>query len=261
VARAIDGIQNYFDPEVSLPEDYDWEFTFRNLREVDELLAEVWPKFSFDWPFTPEQEAEADLILKLDYYHLWGVRHRGELVATMSAVTLQCDQGKTELPNTGWTWARKRSAEPGPHNTLCLLSASVSPDHRKRGLAACLLSQGKALVKNLNFNTVIAPIRPTLKAKYPEVSMASYLNMKNEEGEILDPWLRQQALEGADIMNVCSVSFIVQAPIKDWERWTQRSYAQNGKYRADQALALVTIDLNNNLGTYVEENVWIKYKV
>jgi len=47
---------------------------------------------------------------------------------------------------------------------------------------------------------------------------------------------------------------------KYWQRWTGMYFGQSNKYIIQGALNPVNIDLENNLGEYIEPNVWVLYK-
>jgi hypothetical protein len=51
-------------------------------------------------------------------------------------------------------------------------------------------------------DTLIAPVRPTLKHRYPLTPIERYLSWRRPDGTHLDPWLRTHERLGADIVKV-----------------------------------------------------------
>ena len=54
---------------------------------------------------------------------------------------------------------------------------------------------------------------------------------------------------------------VIPGSIPDWEKWTQMSFPESGEYVVPGALQPVTIDLDSDLGTYEEPNVWMRHSV
>ena len=108
---------------------------------------------------------------------------------------------------------------------------------------------------------LVAPVRPTLKHRYPLTSMARYVRWRGPVGAPVDPWLRVHWRLGARILRVAPRSMIIEGRVGDWERWTGIRFPESGRYVVPGALAPVTIDRRRNLGRYVEPNVWMLHTV
>ena len=65
--------------------------------------------------------------------------------------------------------------------------------------------------------TYVMLVRPSLKSNYPNMGIEQYLDMKNEKGEIFDPWLRLHIKLGAEKLNICPHSYCVKASLDKWE--------------------------------------------
>src|SRR5215218_8794198 len=87
----------------------------------------------------------------------------GDLVAEVHALPVHVDD---ELPQ-GWDEAFERGMELGDGNVLSLLAISVRPDQRGRGLAQRLVAACRERARAAGLASVIAPVRPTLKERYP----------------------------------------------------------------------------------------------
>src|SRR6185437_3921641 len=65
--------------------------------------------------------------------------------------------------------AFERGGEP---DRLCAIAIMVSPEHRGRGLSTAMLQhmRGRAVA----FGSLVAPVRPTLKERYPLIPIETY---------------------------------------------------------------------------------------
>lgn len=53
----------------------------------------------------------------------------------------------------------------------------------------------------------------------------------------------------------------ITGTIAEWEKWTGIKFAESGRYVIPGALVPIEIDLENNLGTYIEPNVWMVHEL
>ncbi len=49
----------------------------------------------------------------------------------------------------------------------------------------------------------------------------------------------------------------ISGSISDWEKWTGLKFPGSGNYVIDKALVPVSIDIEKNIGKYIEPNVWM----
>jgi len=106
-------------------------------------------------------------------------------------------------------------------------------------------------------DTLIAPVRPTLKQRYPLTPIERYLSWRRQDGTHLDPWLRTHERLGADIVKVAPESMRVSGTVAEWEAWTEMALPASGAYVVPGALAPIQIDRERDEGVYVEPNVWM----
>jgi hypothetical protein len=64
---------------------------------------------------------------------------------------------------------------------------------------------------------------------------------------------------GAEVLNICASSVTVKASLARWEQWTGHDLKRPGNYQISGALAPLSLD--GNAGTYVEPNVWVRYRL
>ncbi|AHY47446.1 Hypothetical Protein RradSPS_2163 [Rubrobacter radiotolerans] len=169
------------------------------------------------------------------------------------------------LPDRGWDAALEgafRDREVGRRpNLLCALLAVVGAEHQRRGLSALVLREMRKLAARHGFDGLVAPVRPSLKHRYPLVPMERYALWRREpDGLLFDPWLRTHERLGAQVVGVAPGSMEVTGAVADWERWTEMSFPESGEYVVEGALNPVRIDRERDLGSYIEPNVWMIHK-
>jgi len=85
----------------------------------------------------------------------------------------------------------------GDPDRLCALAIMVSPEHRGRALSTTMLEHMRTLAAP--FGALVAPVRPTLKDRHPEVPIAEYVDWRRDDGTHFDPWIRTHERLGAEI--------------------------------------------------------------
>lgn len=183
----------------------------------------------------------------------------GYPVAIGCSVPFYCaDPGN--LPAEGWDWVVESAgrADVTP-NMLGGLGISVPHIHRSKGLARMVIKAMREIAEECGFEGVVIPVRPTAKAQYPDVSMANYVHWTDERGRAYDPWLRSHIAAGGRMVGQADRSMVVEEPIAFWETWAGRRFEQSGAYTVPGGLTPVNVDLENDIGRYVEPNVWFSY--
>ena len=87
--------------------------------------------------------------------------------------------------------------------------------------------------------------------------MQRYIRWTRPDGLPFDPWIRVHKRLGARIIKVASRSMEITGTIAEWEEWAQMQFPESGSYTVPGALAPIEIDTENDLGTYIEPNVWM----
>jgi hypothetical protein len=146
-------------------------------------------------------------------------------------------------------------------NTLCALLAAIQPRVASTGLSRDLLEHIKVLARRSKLGTLVAPVRPNQKARYPLTPMERYVRWRRDDGLLLDPWLRTHERLGAQLYGICPNSNVFRGSVAGWESWTGLVFPDSGDYVVPGALALLQIDRENDEGVLVEPNVWMKHDV
>jgi len=179
-----------------------------------------------------------------------------DLLAEVHALTLPV--AGDELPR-GWDEAFARGMEAGGGNMASLLAISVVPGARGRGLPAGLIEAVRRVAGTKNLDAVVAPVRPTLKERYPLIPIERYLGWRRADGTHFDPWLRTHERVGGVIVAAAPESMRIEAPVADWEEWTGMQFPDDGTYVVPTMLA--PLEVRSGVGTHVEPNVWVRHSV
>jgi hypothetical protein len=152
-------------------------------------------------------------------------------------------------------FARVRAGQ--PVNTLCALAAESPREGRARGLAQQLLGAMRSIAEKQGLIHLVAPVRPSLKERYPLTPIERYVRWRREDGQLLDPWMRIHERLGARVSTPLPESLQITGTVSEWESWTEMAFPDSGDYVFPHGLATVHIDRSADLGTYWEPNVWM----
>jgi GNAT superfamily N-acetyltransferase len=182
-----------------------------------------------------------------------------ELVAELHSVPTPWDGSTGDLP-AGWDDAFLRAFESGrPADVLCALAISVHPECQSRGLAAHMLNEMRAAASRAGLRELIAPVRPTLKPRYPLIPIQEYMSWRRSDGAHFDPWIRVHERVGGEILAPSPESMFIEAPVADWEEWTEMRFPADGAYVVPGMLA--PLHVRDGVGRHVEPNVWLRHGV
>lgn len=187
----------------------------------------------------------------------------GGIVAAGNCIPLSWDGTIEGLP-AGLDGALERGVEGlelgRAPNVVSALLALVPHAHRGRGLSSVVLDAMKGVAAEHGLGPLIAPVRPTLKDRYPLTPMERYVRWERE-GFPFDPWLRVHRRLGADFVCVAPRSMVITGTIPEWEQWTGMRFPESDAYVVPGALQPVVMDLERDLGSYEEPNVWMRHPV
>jgi GNAT superfamily N-acetyltransferase len=200
-----------------------------------------------------------------DYQFALLSRRSGAVAGVANSVPLVWESDVGQLPEEGWDWALIKSAMDRRQgltpNMLCAIQIAISPGFQGRGLSRIMLDEMIALGRAKNLSVVIAPVRPSLKDRYPLTPIDTYIKWADERGLPYDPWLRVHVRRGGRILKPCHAAMKIVGTVSEWEEWTGLRFFESGNYVVPGALLPVTIHLEEDVGEYIEPNVWVVHEV
>ena len=222
------------------------------------LRERVWPEFLYH---DPVLERLFDRVIGEDaefHFYVWD-DEREEVVGAGNAVPASWDGDAASLPDGGVdAVVEARFAEGAPTATvLCALQIVIARECRAKGLSGRMIQRMAEIGRDHGLDTLIAPVRPNLKHRYPLAPMERYISWRRPDGTHLDPWLRTHERLGAKIVKVAPKSMRVPGSVGDWEEWAEMTFPETGGYVVPGALVPVEIDRERDEGLYEEPNVWM----
>ncbi len=227
--------------------------------QVTAVFRPLWPEFIFHDPISNKYTGRVEAyfpqydVLLLD---------EDEVVTGGWGVPIQWDGTSASLPG-GYDGALI-SAVTGhensvPPDTLCVMAAAVKPGRQGGGLAGKALTALRERATASGLQRMIAPVRPTLKSRYPLTPMENFARWARSDGLHLDPWIRAHQRLGASILGPAPRSMIINGTVAEWEDWAKMTFPETGKYIVPDALDPVDIDRARDRGTYAETNLWMRH--
>jgi GNAT superfamily N-acetyltransferase len=147
--------------------------------------------------------------------------------------------------------------QPEP-DRLCAIAILIDPDAHGRGLSRLMLEHMRGLAAVRGWD-LVAPVRPTLKHRYPLTPMERYMHWRRDDGQLFDPWLRSHERVGAELVGVAHDSLVSEGTVAELEQWCGLAFPESGSYVVDGALVPVEIDRDADRGSYREPNVWMRH--
>ena len=182
----------------------------------------------------------------------------GPPVARGRSIPMRWDGTLEDLPPGIDAAGRRAVDEPDP-NVLVALSAEVRPDVRGHGLSRRVLAEMVDRARRAELSDVLAPVRPTLKERYPLIPIEEYAGWRRDDGELFDPWLRTHTRLGATVLRPEPRSMRIEGTVAEWESWTGLPLPADGDYVFPGGLA--ALHVADGHGSYWEPNVWMRHRV
>jgi GNAT superfamily N-acetyltransferase len=178
-----------------------------------------------------------------------------ELVAEAHALPIPWDGTVSGLPS-GWDEGFELGmTSDEPPAALMALAISVSPKHQGGRLSSRMIETFIENARVAGLASVLAPVRPTWKERYPLIPIEEYAQWRREDGSHFDPWIRIHEVVGGELLAPAPRSMVMRAPVAEWEAWTGMRFPADGEYVFPGALATLVVE--DGVGTHVEPNVWI----
>jgi GNAT superfamily N-acetyltransferase len=212
-----------------------WERTRDTLPEYNnhgDVLNEYWPRLTEELP-----EFQFHLVSDED-----------EILARARSIPLRWDDTIADLP-AGIDGAIMRGFDEGDANVLCALIIMVPRDLQGRGLSAAAVEGMAAVARRHGLASLIAPVRPSWKERYPLVEIARYAEWRRPDGLLFDPWMRVHERLGAEVLKSEPRSLRITGSVGEWEGWTGMTFPESGNYWFPGGLATVAVDRECDQGS------------
>jgi GNAT superfamily N-acetyltransferase len=207
-------------------------------------LGKVWPRFLLNdevsnryWGRLYEDFPEHQFALEED----------GRVIAEGNCVPVK------GMPLQWRDAIRNAWKEGGEPDRVCALAIIVATDQQGRGLSEVMLRHMKEVARGL----LVAPVRPTLKARYPLTPIEQYAQWRRDDGSHLDPWLRVHERVGGRILGPAEDAMVIEGDRAEWEGWTGMALPADGDYVVPGAL--VPVHFEDGRGVYREPCVWVEH--
>ena len=181
-----------------------------------------------------------------------------ELLAEAHAISLPWDGSLEDLPS-GWDEGFERGmTSSGRHTTLMAIAISVAPKHQGRQLSSRMVQTFTENARAAGLSSVLAPVRPTHKERYPLIPIERYIEWRRDDGSHFDPWIRVHERVGGEILSPAPESMTIRLPVAEWQELTGMSFPEDGEYVFPGGLS--TLSVCDGIGTHVEPNVWVLHR-
>lgn len=237
------------------------------LDAVDEMVANHWPAFMMGTSVNAEYWDRLYQLPFSQYQFIAIHEDKGleKVIGLINAVALPWKGSLDELPEDGWdrifTTAMKSDEKQLPCNLISALSVTIDRNYRGKNIPKQLIQTLKKYAKTQNYIGVVVPVRPTLKHCYPLQKIEDYITWVNPQNEPLDPWIRTHWRLGAKIVKIAPQSMKITNSVSGWSEWTGLQFPQKGHYVIPSGLVPIEIDIDNDVGYYIEPNLWMFHSV
>jgi GNAT superfamily N-acetyltransferase len=158
--------------------------------QMARLFADGWPAF-----ITADQQVKRHISRVRELFgdlELVLLDDDDVVVAAGWSVPLRWSGDPLDLPG-GYADSLARAVDVDDRgerpDTLVIAAAQVRPDLRGHGIAAQLLTALGRLADEHGWARIIAPVRPTLKVRYPLTPIDRFASWTRADGAPLDPWI------------------------------------------------------------------------
>jgi hypothetical protein len=222
------------------------------------LFVDVWPEYNNHGNHTGRYFG-ALVPRHARFQVLLFDRDSKRIVARGRTIPFRWDGSRDDLPTGIDAVGLRAIDDPHPPTALSALSAEVVTELQGRGLSRLVIEAMAATAREADFASLVAPVRPSWKDRYPLTPIERYAAWKRQDGLPFDPWLRVHARLGATALRAEPRSLQIEASVAEWERWTEMTFPEDGEYVFPFGLAPLRV--RDGIGSYWEPNVWMLHKL
>jgi hypothetical protein len=215
--------------------------------EQDSAVVQYWPLLAETFP---------------DNQFCLVEQRSGNAVGVGRSIVVAFEGNWDALPAEGLDWVlekgfRDRAAGKRP-NVMSALYIEVAGSHRGQDLSSQMLAIMRQIARSQGFSHLVAPVRPSMKSRYPLIPIEDYIRWQNSDGLPFDPWLRAHVRGGGRILHPCPRAMRVTGSRQQWATWTGIEFPGDGNFTIPHGL--VPVVLRGAEGEYVEPGVWVLYE-
>ncbi len=232
---------------------------------ADKICSAAWPEFMMHDEIVKEHWGQ--LYENYPEYQFALLEPgSGKIAAVGNCIPMEQRVAPEQLDDGGLDWILKEVCEGkmgrgSSGRTLFALQIVSAAGWRGKAVSTRAVEAMVAVGKAHGCSALYAPVRPNRKAMYPLTLMERYATWKTSAGLPFDPWMRVHARLGAEIVKVCPDSMYISGTVEEWENWTGLLFPESGPYVVSGALVPVIIDLAEDVGFYLEPNVWMHHRI
>jgi GNAT superfamily N-acetyltransferase len=225
------------------------------------LHGQAWPAFLRD---DPVNALWPELYRSFPEFQLALLDARGRVVAIGNTIPFVWNGRPSGLPDSILDLLRRgladrrRSRQP---TALSALAAIVDTRARGQGLSTAVIRAMARLARGDGLASLVAPVRPSDKGRYPLTPMARYTRWTRPDGALLDPWLRVHQRLGARLLRIIPRGNTVRATVAQWEARTGLRFPESGRYVVPGAFQPIRVDRERDRVRYHEANVWMLHSI
>ena len=232
--------------------------------EMRRLSASPWPEFLLGHDKVVNRLWDRLYEVLPDYQFALADGDRDDLIGVGNCLPIRWDGDPSTLPPGGVDAVLENgvaTVETGAEPTAAAaLMIVVAPGRLGRGLSAACIEVMRGMVADHGLASLVAPVRPTEKHRYPLIAMEHYASWRRADGSRFDPWLRTHEQVGGVGAGVASESMTVRGTVAEWEAWTGLPMPETGSYVVPGALVPIEIDRERDVGLYIEPNYWMVHR-
>lgn len=178
------------------------------------------------------------------------------ILARARSLPLRWDGTVADLP-AGIDGAIARGFDEDGADALCAMVIMIPREQQGRGVSAEALRAMADIGRAHGLASLIAPVRPSWKERYPLVPIERYAAWRRADGLLFDPWLRVHERAGAVVLRPEPESLRITGTLAEWEEWVGMPFPEDGPYTFPGGLA--TLSVADHVGSYWEPNVWMEH--
>ena len=187
----------------------------------------------------------------------------GQTVGLGHSIPVAFQGAWVDLPAEGLDWVLEQGFHDrtvGHSPTLVsALYIEIAASRRGHHLSAHMLAVLRQMAHAQGFNHLIAPVRPSLKSRYPLIPVTEYMQWQHADGLPFDPWLRVHVRAGGHIIQACPRAMTVRGSCQQWTTWTGVEMPGEDNYIIPHGL--VPVSVRGTTGEYIEPGIWVVHQL